>query len=66
MNNMRKHTRAAKFYSQNINQYNIRYMRTVKITEADSNYLYRLLQLEAYNQTEDKKEILQIAKLFKI
>ena len=41
-------------------------MRTVKITEADSNYLYRLLQLEAYNQTEDKKEILQIAKLFKI
>tara|TARA_B110000037_G_scaffold139312_1_gene157548 strand:+ start:45 stop:170 length:126 start_codon:yes stop_codon:yes gene_type:complete len=41
-------------------------MRIVKITEEDSTYLYRLLQIEAYNQKEEKKEILQIAKLFKI
>ena len=41
-------------------------MRIVKITEEDSTYLYRLLQIEAYNQKEEKKEISQIAKLFKI
>ena len=41
-------------------------MRTIKITNEDSTYLYRLLQIEAYNQKEDKKEILKIAKLFKL
>ena len=41
-------------------------MRTIKITNEDSIYLYRLLQIEAFNQKEDKKEILKIAKLFKL
>ena len=40
-------------------------MKTVKISDRDSVYLYWLLKQEAYNQKEDKKEILQIAKLFK-
>ena len=40
-------------------------MKTVKISERDSTYLYWLLKQEAYNQKEDKKEILQISKLFK-
>ena len=40
-------------------------MKTVKISVADSTYLYWLLRTEAHNQKEDKKEIIEIAKLFK-
>ena len=41
-------------------------MKTIKINEKDSTYLYWLLKTESYKQKEDKKEILEIAKLFKI
>tara|TARA_Y100001937_G_scaffold14532_1_gene19622 strand:- start:8260 stop:8382 length:123 start_codon:yes stop_codon:yes gene_type:complete len=38
----------------------------VEISKKDSEYLYWLLRTEAYNQKEDKKEILQLAKKFKV
>tara|TARA_R110002050_G_scaffold293996_1_gene451242 strand:- start:83 stop:208 length:126 start_codon:yes stop_codon:yes gene_type:complete len=41
-------------------------MKTIKIKEKDSTYLYWLLKMESSKQKEDKKEILEIAKLFKV
>ena len=40
-------------------------MKKIELTESDCTYLYWLLKQEAYNQKEDKKEILEIANKFK-
>lgn len=40
-------------------------MKIIKLSDKDSDYLYWLLKQEAYNQKEDKQEILSIAKKFK-
>ena len=41
-------------------------MRKIEISKKDSDYLYWLLKVEAYNANADKKEILEIANKFKI
>jgi|DEB0MinimDraft_12_1074336.scaffolds.fasta_scaffold03316_11 hypothetical protein len=41
-------------------------MIQIKISEKNSDYLYWLLKQEAYNQKEDKKEILKLANKFKL
>jgi hypothetical protein len=41
-------------------------MRKIILSDKDCHYLFWLLKQEAYNQKDDKKEILQIANKFKV
>jgi len=41
-------------------------MNKIEISNKDCDYLYWLLRTEAYNQKEDKKEILELSNKFKL
>tara|TARA_R110000765_G_scaffold132361_4_gene230834 strand:- start:413 stop:538 length:126 start_codon:yes stop_codon:yes gene_type:complete len=41
-------------------------MKQIEITKKDSEYLYWLLRMESSKQKEDKKEILELSKKFKL
>tara|TARA_R110002167_G_scaffold150128_1_gene343717 strand:- start:1046 stop:1171 length:126 start_codon:yes stop_codon:yes gene_type:complete len=41
-------------------------MKKIELSEEDCTYLYWLVRQEAYNQSEDKADILEIANKFKL